>query len=106
MDLFVTQSAISTHPPREGRDKKPYLIIRRPVQFQPTRPVRGGTPVTVADPATDPISTHPPREGRDTAATDEQKARQCISTHPPREGRDHGGGEGGKGGTDFNPPAP
>ena len=41
--VTIPDSVISTHPPREGRDR---AIMRDgviDVVFQPTRPVRGGT---------------------------------------------------------------
>ena len=57
---------ISTHTPREGRDRTPVLLFSFVVS----------------------ISTHTPREGRDR--TDITGAYDCdiISTHTPREGRD------------------
>ena len=57
--------------------------------FQPTRPVRGGTPVSVTPPIDGLlISTHPPREGRDLILSRLTPRKFSISTHPPREGRD------------------
>ncbi len=98
------------------------------LQFQSTRPVRGGTSSLPPPHDQHNISIHPPRAGRDYMMTmPSQPAR--ISIHPPRAGRDaqvpivRCGGDGFQstrpvwGGTiidgrnhvrqtNFNPPAP
>ena len=62
--LRVHGRAISIHPPRAGRD----LHLSRwfpDIQFQSTRPVRGGTVETYFSDVVVRISIHPPRAGRD-----------------------------------------
>ena len=86
--LHVAVGLISTHPPREGRDSAASSPVMDESAFQPTRPVRGGTSSSRAQPLSSDISTHPPREGRDANPRTEVTITRMISTHPPREGRD------------------
>ena len=96
---------ISIHPPRAGRDRCGVHRTRTFGGFQSTRPVRGGTSVTVDSMTEVTISIHPPRAGRDrshTACTLDA----CISIHPPRAGRDGRPRAPRQSPMDFNPPAP
>ncbi len=100
---------ISTHTPREGRDRGSGRrnirlcdfnshaprgarhsireFARMQGIFQLTRPARGATSATSGGYRIALISTHTPREGRD-AITIEVASDMYISTHTPREGRD------------------
>ena len=99
-----------------------------PLEFQSTRPVRGGTAGSIQLVHQLHISIHPPRAGRDARGHCRpgglhpfQSTRpvrggtllheQCcyskiISIHPPRAGRDGQRQRLLSSGSDFNPPAP
>ena len=59
-------------------------------KFQPTRPLRGATPVAASGDCSSEISTHAPLAGRDIRREDVQRLLQ-ISTHAPLAGRDCSG---------------
>ena len=57
------------------------------MEFQPTRPLRGATPVSDDECVIRYISTHAPLAGRDGTITINKKL-NYISTHAPLAGRD------------------
>ena len=57
-------------------------------KFQPTRPLRGATPVAASGDCSSEISTHAPLAGRDQAAAPVD-VNSLISTHAPLAGRDN-----------------
>ena len=84
----VTFSQISIHPPHAGRDATQACDTRNTVQFQSTRPMRGGTFQNVQNvPVIRPFqSTRPMRGGTFVSITTDPSA--IISIHPPHAGRD------------------
>ena len=79
---------VSTHAPREGRDRRPPDGGRFHRRFQPTRPVKGATDFRGWEKGDVQVSTHAPREGRDRCALPTAAPPAPVSTHAPREGRD------------------
>ena len=78
---------ISIHPPRAGRDEMSLYFITGIRRFQSTRPVRGGTLVTVSSTTWQTFqSTRPVRGG--TMSLPSRLLLIAISIHPPRAGRD------------------
>ena len=67
--------------PKEAERRKGML------EFQSTRPVRGGTYLVLMEVGSILISIHPPRAGRDPRFRS-SLSRRRISIHPPRAGRD------------------
>ena len=63
------------------------MVLATPVEFQSTRPVRGGTTFPRNGIEAGAISIHPPRAGRDLCVY-LYRALFHISIHPPRAGRD------------------
>ena len=56
---------ISIHPPRAGRDNRPWPCCMRPGYFNPPAPCGAGPPGPVGCSRHGEISIHPPRAGRD-----------------------------------------
>ena len=81
---------ISTHAPLAGRDKAASSLECSSSKFQPTRPLRGATSLTVPTEALKSISTHAPLAGRDDPADGSLLQQLNISTHAPLAGRDQG----------------
>ena len=73
--------------------------------FQSTRPVRGGTIISILCLRIPLISIHPPRAGRDPILVKMSLLRK-ISIHPPRAGRDGQPSQLLPQRPNFNPPAP
>ena len=80
-------TAISTHVPRAGDDRRSSPSFRRPQTFQPTTPVRETTMPGHAGRPIVAISTHVPRAG-DDAEGEAYGGTAHISTHVPRAGDD------------------
>ena len=77
---------ISIHPPRAGRDDEEMKALIGTVQFQSTRPVRGGTQrVTCAISAAEFQSTRPVRGGTAQPVTTNSPS-LFQSTRPVRGG--------------------
>ena len=70
-----------------GAGRESFIRTLPTIQFQSTRPVRGGTCWRVLCHNGSPISIHPPRAGRDYGIPRNDVYRE-ISIHPPRAGRD------------------
>ena len=64
-DARTKSQFISIHPPHAGRDKVHFCGSKDAVQFQSTRPMRGGTFVVTGWAEGQMISIHPPHAGRD-----------------------------------------
>ena len=97
--------SISTHAPLAGRDYLEGHKMLCNYAFQPTRPLRGATGVTVDALLKSSISTHAPLAGRDVHAVD-LALDVGISTHAPLAGRDDIRHATGAMLVNFNPRAP
>ena len=102
---FGTAFPISIHPPLAGRDPGTMSRITIFRQFQSTRPLRGGTSVSVFHVSYPPISIHPPLAGRDSLKS--FRYLTILNFNPPAP---CGAGQMreilGTNRYDFNPPAP
>ena len=100
------QLRVSTHAPRAGRDMVSIGPSNSHDKFQPTRPVRGATPVP-SPPAPAKVRFNPraPCGARRWSARHEPESLP-VSTHAPRAGRDLIARRHLHRNTGFNPRAP
>ena len=97
---------ISIHAPHAGRDVAVVPRVKRALEFQSTRPMRGATVRDAEGSRRVVISIHAPHAGRDRREHRWHDRRGHISIHAPHAGRDLTPKGGNRRARNFNPRAP